>query len=115
MGTQQTRNGSSHAQRRFEDELAAAARSEATVLLVGEGGTGKTRAAESLHRAGRRRDQPFVVLHLGSLSPTLIESELFGHEAGAFTGASRSRAGAFRRANGGTLVLDDVDLLPAPQ
>jgi len=98
----------------FEAGLARAARADATVLLVGESGVGKTRAAARLHAAGPRADGPFVAVHLGSISPTLIESELFGHVRGAFTDARADRAGAFRRAEGGTLVLDDVDLLPAP-
>jgi two-component system response regulator PilR (NtrC family) len=114
MKSPESRGGAGGAQRRFEAELAAAAKSDATVLLVGEGGTGKTRAARLLHELGARGRAPLVLTHLSSLSPTLIESELFGHEAGAFTGAARSRPGAFRRANCGTIVLDDVDLLPAP-
>jgi sigma-54-specific transcriptional regulator len=81
------------------------------VLLRGESGSGKSRAAERLH-ALSGRPGALVQVHLGALTPTLIESELFGHEAGAFTGATRARSGAFRRANQGTLVLDDVELLP---
>jgi two-component system response regulator PilR (NtrC family) len=78
---------------------------------VGESGTGKSRAARRLHELSGRPGA-LVLVHLGALSPTLIESELFGHEAGAFTGAQRARLGAFRRAQGGTVVLDDVELLP---
>ncbi|MEZ5978280.1 MAG: sigma-54 dependent transcriptional regulator [Planctomycetota bacterium] len=102
----------SSVQRDFLDALARAAASDATVLLRGEPGTGKTRAARRLHAESARGGGPLVAIHLGSLSPTLIESELFGHVKGAFTGAVRDRAGAFRRAEGGTLVLDDVHLLP---
>ena len=105
---------SSPIQRAFESELATVAGSEATVLLVGESGTGKSVSARRLHAASRRAAGPLVEIHLGALTPTLVESELFGHEKGAFTDASRSRAGCFRRADGGTLVLDDVDLLPGP-
>ncbi|QDU68248.1 sigma-54-dependent transcriptional regulator [Engelhardtia mirabilis] len=101
-------------QRAFEAELGMVAGSEATVLLLGESGTGKSASARRLHAASRRADGPLVEVHLGALTPTLVESELFGHEKGAFTDASRSRAGCFRRAQGGTLVLDDVDLLPGP-
>lgn len=95
----------------LEALLAQVARSPATVLLRGESGSGKSRAAHRLH-ALSGRPGALVQVHLGALTPTLIESELFGHEAGAFTGAHRARAGAFRRANQGTLVLDDVELLP---
>jgi two-component system response regulator PilR (NtrC family) len=114
MKSSESRGGAGSAQRRFEAELAAASKSDATVLFAGEGGTGKTRAARLLHELGARGRGPFVLSHLSSLSPTLIESELFGHDAGAFTGAARARPGAFRRAHLGTIVLDDVDLLPGP-
>jgi DNA-binding NtrC family response regulator len=95
----------------LEARLRRLAGSAATVLLVGESGTGKSRAARRLHELSGRPGA-LVLVHLGALSPSLIESELFGHEAGAFTGAQRARQGAFRRAHGGTLVLDDVELLP---
>lgn len=95
----------------LESRLRAVAPSAATVLLLGESGTGKSRAARRLHDLSGRPG-PLVWVHLGALTPSLIESELFGHEAGAFTGAQRARQGAFRRAQGGTLVLDDVELLP---
>ncbi|QDU84609.1 Transcriptional regulatory protein ZraR [Planctomycetes bacterium Pla163] len=100
------------AQAEFQQQLERAAGSDATVLFTGESGSGKTRAAAALHGLGARRGGPFVGVHLGSLTPSLIESELFGHVRGAFTDAVRDRTGAFRRAQGGTLVLDDVDLLP---
>lgn len=95
----------------LEARLRALAPGLATVLLLGESGTGKSRAARRLHELSGRPG-PLVWVHLGALTPSLIESELFGHEAGAFTGAQRARQGAFRRAQGGTLVLDDVELLP---
>lgn len=100
------------AQEEFEQQLERASSSDATVLFTGESGSGKTRAAATLHGLGARRDGPFVGVHLGSVTPSLIESELFGHVRGAFTDAVRDRVGAFARAEGGTLVLDDVDLLP---
>ncbi|MBN8612458.1 MAG: sigma 54-interacting transcriptional regulator [Deltaproteobacteria bacterium] len=81
-------------------------------LLVGETGTGKDVAARALHDASARRAGPFVVLDCAAISPTLVESELFGHEKGAFTGADRARVGAFEAASGGTLFLDEIGELP---
>jgi len=81
---------------------------QATVLLVGESGTGKELAAEAIHLASRRHDQPFMAVNCGAISPNLIESELFGHEKGAFTGADRQHKGYFERADGGTLFLDEI-------
>ena len=104
--------GESEAFRAFRDELVRVAASDATVLLRGESGVGKGLAATALHHASPRAGAPLVTVHLGALSETLVESELFGHEKGAFTDAHQARSGAFRRAEGGTLVLDDVDLLP---
>jgi DNA-binding NtrC family response regulator len=98
--------------RAFRAELERAAVSDAVVLLEGESGAGKSAAARHLHRCSRRAGGPFVALPLAALSPALIESDLFGHERGAFTGAERARAGAFARAQGGTLLLDEIDLLP---
>jgi len=86
--------------------------SNATVLLAGETGTGKDLAARALHEAGLRREHPFVPLNCGGINPSLVESELFGHEAGAFTGAARRRAGVFEQADGGTLFLDEAGELP---
>jgi two-component system response regulator GlrR len=91
-------------------ELAAA--SDVTVLLQGETGTGKGEAAESLHLAGARAKGPFEVVDCGAIPAGLIESELFGHERGAFTGAVTRHTGAFERASGGTLFLDEVGELP---
>ena len=93
-------------------QLARAAASDATVLLEGETGTGKELAAESLHREGRRRDQPFLVLDCGAVPQDLLDAELFGHARGAFTGADRERAGVFEAASGGTVLLDEVGELP---
>ena len=92
-------------------QLERLAVSDVTVLLSGESGTGKGMAARRLHEQGGHREGPFVVANLAALAPTLVESTLFGHEKGAFTDAHREREGLFRRADGGTIVLDDVDLL----
>jgi transcriptional regulator with PAS, ATPase and Fis domain len=89
-------------------QLERAARSDVTVLLTGETGTGKDVAAESIHRESARAGGPFVVVDCGSIPGPLLESELFGHERGAFTGADRSRPGAFELADGGTLFLDEL-------
>jgi two-component system, NtrC family, response regulator GlrR len=87
---------------------AAAAAGTSTVLLQGESGTGKDLAAESVHLESARRDGPFVVVDCGAIPPNLLEAELFGYEAGAFTGATAARAGAFESAAGGTLFLDEI-------
>ncbi len=92
--------------------LEQAAPADSTVLFEGESGTGKEVLADALHRASPRAERPFVVVDCGSLAPGLVESELFGHEKGAFTGADRARAGALEEANGGTLFLDEVGELP---
>lgn len=81
---------------------------QATVLLVGESGTGKELAAEAIHLASPRHQKPFMAVNCGAISPNLIESELFGHEKGAFTGADRQHKGYFERADGGTLFLDEI-------
>jgi len=96
--------------------LARFAASDSTVLLRGETGTGKELAARAIHDASSRRDAPFVVLDCAGLPESLIESELFGHAKGAFTGASAAREGAFEAANGGTIFLDEIgELAPAMQ
>jgi DNA-binding NtrC family response regulator len=92
--------------------LERAAATDATVLLEGESGTGKELLAEALHEQSPRSAKPFVVVDCGSVPETLIESELFGHEKGAFTGAERRRIGAFEEANGGTVFLDEIGELP---
>jgi DNA-binding NtrC family response regulator len=84
------------------------ARSNATVLVLGETGVGKELVAEALHRNSGRRDQPFVKMNCAALHENLLESELFGHERGAFTGADKQRIGRFELANGGTLFLDEI-------
>src|SRR5258706_5134016 len=88
------------------------AKSDTTVLVTGETGAGKELVAEALHDHSPREKGPFVVLDCGSIPPNLIESELFGHERGAFTGATNSYAGAFERAHGGTVFLDEIGELP---
>ena len=90
------------------DVLAKAASSEATILLEGETGTGKEVSAEAIHRGSPRADKPFLVVDCGAMPPNLLESELFGHERGAFTGAVSSRQGVFEAANGGTVFLDEI-------
>jgi transcriptional regulator with PAS, ATPase and Fis domain len=93
-----------------------AAASDVAVLLEGETGTGKEVASEAIHRASARREEPFIVVDCGAIPPTLIESELFGHERGAFTGAVEAREGAFQAADRGTILLDEVgELDPAVQ
>lgn len=82
--------------------------SDATVLITGDSGTGKEVIARTVHLHSRRVDQPFIAVNCKSLSPSIIESELFGHVKGAFTGAQSDRAGWFERANGGTLFLDEI-------
>lgn len=84
------------------------ANSDASVLIRGESGTGKERLAEAIHQNSSRRQGPLVKVHCGALSPGLLESELFGHVKGAFTGAHRDKAGRFELANGGTLFLDEI-------
>lgn len=90
----------------------AAAHDHLVTLLLGESGTGKELVAREIHRTSPRSDHPFVAVRLGSLQPTLAASELFGHAKGAFTGASRDRAGAFGRAKNGTVFLDEIGDLP---
>ena len=90
------------------DVLGKASGSDATILLEGETGTGKEVSAEAIHQGSPRRDKPFLVVDCGAMPPNLLESELFGHERGAFTGAVSSRQGAFEAADGGTVFLDEI-------
>ncbi len=104
--------GQSLAMRSLFDVLERAAPSDSTILLEGETGTGKGITAESIHDLSPRRDQPFTVVDCGAIPANLLESELFGHERGAFTGAVARRIGAFEAANGGTIFLDEIAELP---
>ena len=93
---------------RMFELIESVADTRTTVLILGESGTGKTMTARSIHQLSNRRDQPFVEVACGSLPESLLESELFGHVAGAFTGASHDKIGKFLQADGGTLFLDEV-------
>jgi two-component system response regulator HydG len=99
---------------RMMEQVRRVAALDTTILLGGETGTGKTRLARIIHELSPRRDLPFLAVNCGALSPTLIESELFGHVKGAFTGADRDHAGKFAEVGGGTLLLDEIDALPPP-
>ena len=92
--------------------IARVAGSEAPVMITGDSGTGKEVAARTVHALSRRIRGPFIAVNCGAISPTLVESELFGHEKGSFTGAERRRAGTFEMAQGGTLFLDEVTEMP---
>src|SRR6202012_660945 len=94
--------------------LEMAAPTEATILVEGESGTGKELAARAVHDASARSKGPFVVVDCSAITESLIESHLFGHVRGAFTGAERDRKGAFVEASGGTLFLDELGELPLP-
>jgi DNA-binding NtrC family response regulator len=104
--------GSSAAMRHACDLVARIAPSSASVLISGETGTGKDVAARTIHELSRRRHSTFLPVNCGSISPTLMESELFGHERGSFTGADRRHKGYFERANHGTLFLDEITEMP---
>jgi len=105
-------SGRSVAMRSVFATIERAAASDATVLLQGETGTGKDAAAETIHLLSQRADQPFVVIDCGAIPANLLESELFGHEKGSFTGANDRRIGAFESANGGTVFLDEIGEMP---
>jgi psp operon transcriptional activator len=96
----------------FQERLSRVAPVNRPVLLVGERGTGKELAASRLHFLSNRWQGPLVALNCAALSPTLIESELFGYEKGAFTGAQQQRSGRFEAADGGTLFLDEIGNIP---
>ncbi len=104
--------GDSTAMRTLRDTVTRAARAPASVLLTGERGTGKELVARAIHRASPRAKGPLEKLNCAAVPANLIESELFGHEAGAFTGATKQRRGKFERASGGTLFLDEVGDMP---
>jgi DNA-binding NtrC family response regulator len=104
--------GNSPAIQRLLNSLPRVAISGVTVLIEGETGTGKSVLAEMIHQVGPRPSSPFVVVDCGAIPPSLIESELFGHERGSFTGATDRQIGAFEAANGGTIFLDEIGELP---
>jgi len=94
--------------------VARVAPSRTTVLVLGESGTGKELIARTIHYASPRKDRPCIVVNVAALSESLLESELFGHERGAFTGANQQRIGCFEQADGGTLFIDEVGDIPLP-
>ncbi|MFH1137113.1 MAG: sigma-54 dependent transcriptional regulator [Pseudomonadota bacterium] len=100
--------GNSRVMLDLKEMLALVAPSEATVLITGESGTGKELAAQAIHRNSPRRDKPFIAVNCAALPETLLESELFGHEKGSFTGAHQRKAGRFELADAGTLFLDEI-------
>jgi two-component system response regulator AtoC len=104
--------GACEAMRTLFDTLDRIADASATVIVLGESGSGKELVANALHQLSERRAHPFVPVNCGALPETLIESELFGHERGSFTGAARMHRGCFERANGGTLFLDEITEMP---
>ena len=100
--------GRSPSMEKIFETIRQVAPTKATVLIQGESGTGKEVAAKAIHALSNRADKPFIAVHCAALSPQLLESELFGHEKGAFTGASERRIGRFEQASGGTLFLDEI-------
>jgi DNA-binding NtrC family response regulator len=105
--------GESPVMKEIFDVVQQVAPTRATVLVLGESGTGKELIAKALHQLSPRAKQPFVTVHCAALAPTLLESELFGHERGAFTGAHERRIGRFEQAQGGTLFLDEIGEIDA--
>jgi two-component system response regulator PilR (NtrC family) len=104
--------GKSESMRRIVDLIQRIAASRTTVLITGESGTGKERIARTIHELSDRKDKPFLVVNCGAIPEMLIESELFGHDKGAFTGATARTLGIFREADGGTVLLDEIGELP---
>lgn len=104
--------GRSEPMRRIYQQISRVAVTSVTVLVTGESGTGKEVVARSVHELSRRRKNPFLAINCGAISPNLMESEIFGHEKGSFTGADRQHQGFFERAHGGTLFLDEITEMP---
>jgi DNA-binding NtrC family response regulator len=105
--------GVSDAMQKVYELIEKVAPTDASVMITGESGTGKELVAQTIHDLSRRRKRPFIPINCGAISPNLMESELFGHEKGAFTGASKSHRGYFESASGGTLFLDEITEMPA--
>ncbi|MBE8604169.1 sigma-54 interaction domain-containing protein [Vibrio sp. OPT10] len=104
--------GSSKPMHKLYRTLRRVAKTDTNVLIVGESGAGKELVAQTIHLASDRKNQPFIAINCGAISPELVDSELFGHEKGAFTGANRTHQGVFRQAEGGTLFLDEITEMP---
>lgn len=104
--------GKSASMRRVYEQISRVAGTSVTVFITGESGTGKEVVARTVHDLSRRRNKPFLAVNCGAISPHLIESEIFGHEKGSFTGAERQHQGFFERASGGTLFLDEITEMP---
>ena len=104
--------GKTAAIKKVFEQISGVAKSNATVLLFGENGTGKELLAHSLHNESERKDKPFIAVNCAAIPETLLESELFGHEKGSFTGAYEQHIGKFEAANGGTIFLDEIGSLP---
>jgi DNA-binding NtrC family response regulator len=114
LGTETPLVGSGSSMKQLHEQILRVASVPSPVLVTGESGTGKELVAREIHRLGPNPDKPFVAINSAALPENLIESELFGHERGAFTGANRMRKGAFELAAGGTLFLDEIGELPLP-
>ena len=104
--------GRTEPMQRIYEQIARVARTSVTVFITGESGSGKELVARTVHDLSRRRHKPFLAVNCGAISPNLIESEIFGHEKGSFTGAERQHHGFFERAHGGTLFLDEITEMP---
>jgi DNA-binding NtrC family response regulator len=104
--------GQSAAMQRVYEQISRVAGTSVAVFITGESGTGKELVAQAVHDLSRRRKKPFLAVNCGAISPNLIESEIFGHEKGSFTGAERQHQGFFERASGGTLFLDEITEMP---
>lgn len=112
MGTLGHLVGKSRAMQKLFEEIEMVANTDANVFIVGESGSGKEVVANTIHHLSRRRAKPFIAFNCGAISPTLIESEIFGHEKGAFTNAIKRREGYFEMAKGGTVFLDEITEMP---
>ena len=112
MGPLGALSGDSAAMQRVYEQISRVAVTSVTVFITGESGTGKEVVAQTVHDLSRRRKHPFLAVNCGAISPQLIESEIFGHEKGSFTGADRQHQGFFERASSGTLFLDEITEMP---